>query len=278
MKWIIGVFCAFVMMAGLVSAEQSADFNNLSDSDKMAHYETQLQQLQNLQAQENAKMAAFEHHSFAEVDSGAAATAATQVQGNHAKLRKLSSAMSAVKEDIMSKLREAQRESNWVKEVERIVVEYKKKVKNVKKNLAKIRKDIKELIKKKRQIRNAQIQEQLQDRLSDASGDLKMVQGKLASITAQQKAFESNRKKIARTISKIKSEMNHLQGKKPKPKRAIKKKAKKVIKKAKKVVKKAAKKVSKKDDKKKKSEDKDDEKKSFVESEDEIDSELAEFA
>jgi len=245
-----------------------------SKAEQLAQYSTQLEQLKLLQEREAATQAALQQqmealHAQAETAAQVAtapvnpaatpavpdafsfkesmaveaeaqthAAASATAGSSEQKLKKLATAMTAVKEDIMAKLREAQRESAWVKDVENIVKQYKLKVKNVKKNLKKIRNDIKELIKKKRQIRNAQIQSQLQDRLEDASGDLKMIKGKLESITSQQKAFEKNRKKIALTISKINAEMKHLRGisDKPKPKAAAAKKdgAKKAEKKGKK--------------------------------------------
>jgi len=254
-----------------------------SKAEQLAQYSTQLEQLKLLQEREAATQAALQQqmealHAQAETAAQVAtapvnpaatpavpdafsfkesmaveaeaqthAAASATAGSSEQKLKKLATAMTAVKEDIMAKLREAQRESAWVKDVENIVKQYKLKVKNVKKNLKKIRNDIKELIKKKRQIRNAQIQSQLQDRLEDASGDLKMIKGKLESITSQQKAFEKNRKKIALTISKINAEMKHLRGisDKPKPKAAAAKKdgAKKAEKKAKKGKKDGAKKA-----------------------------------
>lgn len=270
--------------APLPSASAPTDFRfqeitSGTKAEQLAQYSSQLEQLKLLQERESATQAAlqnqmaslnaqaaaavqpaapaeaipaipeafsFKENLAAEASTHMTAGAETGAASSDQKLKKLATAMTAVKEDIMAKLREAQRESAWVKDVENIVKQYKLKVKNVKKNLKKIRNDIKSLIKKKRQIRNAQIQSQLQDRLEDASGDLKMIKGKLESISAQQKAFEKNRKKIALTISKINSEMKHLRGisAAPKKKEAPKKKAEK------KPEKKDAKKE--KDDKKKK--------------------------
>lgn len=216
MKWTVFV-CSLLVVQAIVA---SASLDN--------SYESQLEQLQLLQERQAATEKAFQEtpEGFSFKQTVSMDTAQEQTAGtgaNPVKLKKLAAAMSAVKDDIMAKLREAQRESSWVKEVEGIVKQYKKKVKNVKKNLTKIRQDIKMLIKKKRQIRNAQIQEQLQDRLVDADGDLKMVTDKLSSIKAQQKAFENNRKKIATTIAKIKSELSHLRGEKPKKSKKEKK-------------------------------------------------------
>jgi len=218
MKWTI--VCAVLLIA--VAA---------GTPDLSAQLDSQLEQLRLLQEREAATQAALqtevaaapEGYSFKQALT-ATAGASAAVQADPVKMKKLAAAMTAVKEDIMAKLREAQRESHWVKEVEAIVKQYKMKVKNVKKNLTKIRKDIKALIQKKRQIRNAQIQEQLHDRLTDANGDLKMVKDKLSSIRAQQKAFEKNRKKIATTIKKINAELKHLRGEKPKAKKPAAKK------------------------------------------------------
>lgn len=196
-----------------------------------AHLEHLQDELHALQARQAEMLKSAPDFSFVATDSSASATAAVdgtatlasgemlQQGANHVKLKKLKAAMTAVKEDIMNKLREAQRESQWVKEVEGIVIQYKKKVKNVKKNLTKLRQDIKALIQKKRQIRNAQIQEKLYDRLQDANGDLKLVKDKLTAINAQHKAFDDNRKKIANTIAKINAELKHLRGEKEQPKK-----------------------------------------------------------
>lgn len=249
------LLCAVLLVQALlvVSAQQPADFRFQevtadSKAEQLQQYSSQLEQLRLLQERETATQAALQQQmaalsaqaqaaqapapvnpvaapgvpdafSFKEsMSMETQAKAETAVGSSEQKLKKLATAMTAVKEDIMAKLREAQRESAWVKDVENIVKQYKLKVKNVKKNLKKIRNDIKNLIKKKRQIRNAQIQSQLQDRLEDASGDLKMIKSKLESITSQQKAFEKNRKKIALTITKINTEMKHLKGLSTKPK------------------------------------------------------------
>lgn len=158
------------------------------------------------QAQDSSSLTNSLMESGAEVQSGPPGAPVSP------KMKKLAAAMKAVKEDIMSKLREAKRESAWVNDVQRIVTQYNKKVRNVKKNLKKIRGDIRSLIEKKRQIRNAQIQAQLQDRLRDASGDLEMITGKLNSINAQAKAFNKNKNAIADTISKINNELKKLKG------------------------------------------------------------------
>jgi DNA repair exonuclease SbcCD ATPase subunit len=230
------------------------EVNSGTKSEQLEQYQTQLEQLKMLQERESATQSALQEQMAAlnaqaaaaaaapapqaaapvavpeafsfkenlEAESSTAVAAGAGAAEGSQKEKKLATAMTAVKEDIMAKLREAQRESAWVKDVEKIVKQYKKKVKNVKTNLKKIRNDIKNLIKKKRQIRNAQIQVQLDARLGDASNDLKMIKSKLESIRAQQKAFEKNRKKIALTISKINSEMQHLKGIKPKKEEAPK--------------------------------------------------------
>jgi chromosome segregation ATPase len=206
-----------------------------STSEQIAQYQDQVAQLKLLQERENAikgslesQMAALaQQHaalsqqqqaapaafSFKEtISMGDGSAQATDTSSTDPKMKKLAAAMKAVKEDIMAKLREAKRESAWVNDVQKIVTTYNKKVRNVKKNLKKIRQDIKSLIEKKRQIRNAQIQANLQDRLKDASGDLEMIQGKLHSINAQAKAFNKNKDSIASTIAKINAELAKLKG------------------------------------------------------------------
>jgi chromosome segregation ATPase len=207
-----------------------------STSEQIAQYQDQVAQLKLLQERENAIKGTLESQMAALAQQHAALTAqqqqaapaafsfketismgdgsaqATDTSSTDPKMKKLAAAMKAVKEDIMAKLREAKRESAWVNDVQKIVTTYNKKVRNVKKNLKKIRQDIKSLIEKKRQIRNAQIQANLQDRLKDASGDLEMIQGKLHSINAQAKAFNKNKDSIASTIAKINAELAKLKG------------------------------------------------------------------
>jgi len=78
---------------------------------------------------------------------------------------KLAQPLREVKQDIIEKAKQIKQENAWIEQVATVISSYEKKVGNVKGNVLQLRKEVRDLLRKKRQIQNLVLQQELQKKL-----------------------------------------------------------------------------------------------------------------
>lgn len=111
----------------------------------------------------------------------------------------------------MVKLRQIERESEWVAEVRKVIEQYTGKLTNVETNIDHLRTQVKELYRKKKQIENIQLQMALKDRLQEAMDDLETLKSAIGHVKQKQEEFTKTRKTIEQTIAGINNQLTTLQ-------------------------------------------------------------------
>lgn len=111
----------------------------------------------------------------------------------------------------MTKLRQIERESQWVTGVRTIIDQYSEKVQNVEENIENLRNQVKELYQKKKQIENIQLQMSLKEKLRDALEDLETLKTAISHVKKKEEEFSNTRGTIERTISGINKQLAALQ-------------------------------------------------------------------
>lgn len=125
---------------------------------------------------------------------------------------KLDNALDAVKSDIVSKVHEIDEEKQWVESVKKIIDHYEKKITRVEANISQLRDDVKRLYRKKKQIENLKLQNQLEAKLRDANSDLNTLQSALSHVKAKADEFSKTRDEIMSTITNINTQLSRLRG------------------------------------------------------------------
>lgn len=124
---------------------------------------------------------------------------------------KYAEAVNALKDDIMTKLKQIERENEWVTEVRKVIDQYSGKLANVEQNIERLRGQVKELYRKKKQIENVQLQMALKDKLQDAMEDLETLKSAIGHVKKKQDEFHQTRQTIEQTIAGINSQLSSLQ-------------------------------------------------------------------
>jgi len=117
-----------------------------------------------------------------------------------------------IKSDIVSKSNEIKKEGAWIEEVEKVMKVYGTKVSNVKKNILNMRGQVKELLKKKRQIQNLKLQDQLTKKLADAKSDMGTITQAITHVDAKKNDFSRTKDNLMGTINNLKKALKDLRG------------------------------------------------------------------
>lgn len=129
--------------------------------------------------------------------------------------KKLQAALGQIKEDVVKVSHRVIDERNWIKEVEKIIKNYKGKIVRVRKDVKKLREHVRTLYTKQRQIQNLVLQKRMESKLKDAQGDLETINKALTNVKQKAKTFSSHGKTLKDTISELKTALGRLQGKSP---------------------------------------------------------------
>jgi chromosome segregation ATPase len=124
----------------------------------------------------------------------------------------LDAALDQIKSDVIAKARDLREENDWVNEITKIMDAYKTKTDRVKADIAKQTLELKELLKKRRQIENLKLQNELEKKLKDAESDLVTLQRATASVKAKELAFNKNTADVTSTVAAIKAQLEKLKG------------------------------------------------------------------
>lgn len=124
----------------------------------------------------------------------------------------LDAALDQIKSDVIAKARDLREENDWVNEITKIMDAYKTKTDRVKTDIAKQTNELKELLKKRRQIENLKLQNELEKKLKDAESDLVTLQRATASVKAKEEAFNKNTADVTSTVAAIKAQLDKLKG------------------------------------------------------------------
>jgi len=130
---------------------------------------------------------------------------------------KIVAALEAITADLISRGKELTSERKWSTQVKSMLDVYKEKVSNVDTHIEKIRTEMKELLKKKRQIENVEVQQQLNTKLRLAQGDLEALDGAMSHVQSKADEFAEKKKTLEASIKKIETQVKGLQGAKSEP-------------------------------------------------------------
>jgi len=125
---------------------------------------------------------------------------------------KIVAAIEAITADLIGKGKELTSERHWTKEVESMLEIYKGKVENVHHHVEKLREEMKTLLKKKRQIENVEVQQQLNQKLRLAQEDLEALDGAMSHVQSKAEEFAEKKKSLEGRIGKIEGQIKELQG------------------------------------------------------------------
>jgi hypothetical protein len=129
---------------------------------------------------------------------------------------KLELALDAVKEDIIAKSKQIADESRWVASVHRITETYRMKSSRVATNIDNLRRNGRDLFKRKKQIENLKLQQEIETKLGDAHDDLTTLLNALHHVDDKRKDISQSKGSIQSTIKALESQLMELRGEKSK--------------------------------------------------------------
>lgn len=124
----------------------------------------------------------------------------------------LDAALLQIKDDVVLEATDLKHELEWIKEVDVMLASYQAKKTKVTTDVEDLRGKLKVLLKKKRQLENLKIQQQLQTQLESARADLGTLDGALSAVEDKQSEFVVTKSDVEATISKISGALETLQG------------------------------------------------------------------